>query len=56
MSKLISITNMSLDGYIEDETGAIDWANPDEVHDVITDLVRPVETHRAPRRSSFRAR
>ena len=26
-SKLIYITNTSLDGYIEDETGAFDWIN-----------------------------
>src|SRR5262245_61158995 len=45
MSKLIYITNTSLDGYIEDETGAFDWGNPDQVHAFITDLVRPVGTH-----------
>jgi dihydrofolate reductase len=44
MSKLIYITNASLDGYIEDETGAIDWGNPDQIFDVITDLVRPMGT------------
>jgi dihydrofolate reductase len=44
MSKLIYITNTSLDGYIEDETGAIDWGNPDQIFDVITDLVRPMGT------------
>ena len=32
MAKLIYITNTSLDGYIEDETGAFDWVNPDQVH------------------------
>jgi hypothetical protein len=31
MSKLIYITNASLDGYIEDKTGAFDWGNPDQV-------------------------
>jgi dihydrofolate reductase len=45
MSKLIYITNTSLDGYVEDETGAFDWINPDLVHDFITDLVRPIGTH-----------
>ena len=42
MSKLIYITNTSLDGYIEDETGAFDWINPDQVHAFITELVRPI--------------
>lgn len=45
MSKLIYITNASLDGYVEDETGAFDWLNPDQVHEFITDLVRPMETY-----------
>jgi dihydrofolate reductase len=45
MSKLIYITNTSLDGYVEDETGAFDWLIPDQVHDFITELVRPIGTH-----------
>jgi len=45
MSKLIYITNTSLDGYIEDETGAFDWGNPDQVFEVITELLRPIGTH-----------
>jgi len=45
MSKLIYITNTSLDGYIEDEAGAFDWIIPDQVHAFITDLVRPIGTH-----------
>lgn len=45
MSKLIYIVNTSLDGYIEDETGAFDWGNPDGVHEFITELVRPMETY-----------
>lgn len=45
MSKLIYITNMSLDGYIEDETGNFDWADPGPVHAFITDLVRPMNTY-----------
>jgi len=43
--KLIYITNMSLDGYIEDATGAFDWGDPDEVFTFITELVRPIATH-----------
>jgi dihydrofolate reductase len=45
MSNLIYITNASLDGYVEDETGAFDWVNPDQVHAFITELVRPIETY-----------
>jgi dihydrofolate reductase len=45
MSKLIYITNTSLDGYVEDETGAFDWVNPDQVFAFITELLRPIGTH-----------
>ncbi|MFY9740135.1 MAG: dihydrofolate reductase family protein [Candidatus Cybelea sp.] len=45
MSKLIYITSMSLDGYVEDETGAFDWVNPEEVHAFVTELVRPIGTY-----------
>src|SRR5262245_42785570 len=45
MSNLIYITNTSLDGYIEDETGAFDWVNPDQVFAFITELLRPIGTH-----------
>jgi dihydrofolate reductase len=45
MSTLIYITNMSLDGYVEDETGAFDWVNPDQVHAFITELLVPIRTH-----------
>jgi dihydrofolate reductase len=45
MSKLIYMTNMSLDGYVEDETGAFDWVNPDQVHAFVTDLLRPIGTY-----------
>jgi dihydrofolate reductase len=45
MSKLIYITNTSLDGYVEDETGAFDWINADQVHAFITELVRPMGTY-----------
>ena len=30
MGKLIYTTNVSLDGYIEDENGSFDWSEPDE--------------------------
>jgi len=50
MSKLIYITNTSLDGYIEDETVAFDWVNPDQVFDFITELLRPIRTHLLGRR------
>jgi len=50
MSKLIYITNASLDGYIEDRTGAFDWGNPDQVFDFITELMRPIGTHLLGRR------
>lgn len=45
MSKLIYITNTSLDGYIEDDTGAFDWVNPDELFPFITELLRPIGTY-----------
>ena len=45
MSKLIYITNTSLDGYIEDDTGAFDWLNAEQVHQFITELVRPFGTY-----------
>ena len=46
MSKLIYASNMSLDGWTEDERGAFDWAPPDDdVFVVITDLMRSVGTY-----------
>ncbi len=45
MSKLIYIMNTSLDGYVEDESGAFDWVNPEQVHEFITELVRPMQTY-----------
>jgi dihydrofolate reductase len=45
MSNLIYITNASLDGYIEDETGAFDWVSSDLVHAYITELLRPFGTY-----------
>ncbi|HET9393517.1 MAG TPA: dihydrofolate reductase family protein [Candidatus Rubrimentiphilum sp.] len=48
--KLIYITNLSVDGYIEDETGNFDWVSPDQVFEFITELVRPIGTHLLGRR------
>ena len=46
MAKLIYVSNVSLDGYIEDAHGSFDWTEPsDEVFAFITDLVRPVGTY-----------
>ena len=45
MSKLIYITNTSLDGYVEDERGAFDWIISDQVHAFITELLRPIGTY-----------
>jgi dihydrofolate reductase len=46
MAKLIYVSNVSLDGYIEDEHGSFDWTAPeDDFFAFITDLVRPVGTY-----------
>src|SRR5689334_12174850 len=45
MSKLIYITNTSLDGYIEDASGDFNWLNPHPVHEFITELIRPMRTY-----------
>ena len=46
MAKLIYSTITSLDGYVEDQDGNFDWAEPDEeVHSFINDLERPVGTY-----------
>jgi dihydrofolate reductase len=46
MAKLIYTAITSLDGYIEDDKGRFDWAEPDaEVHSFVNDLERPVGTH-----------
>ena len=45
MSKLIYITNTSLDGYIEDQAGSFDWGSPEQVFDFITELLRPIRMH-----------
>src|SRR3990170_3512074 len=45
MAKLTYITNVSLDGFIEDAHGSFDWTEPnEEVFAFITDLIRPVGT------------
>jgi dihydrofolate reductase len=45
VATLIYVTNVSLDGYIEDAQGEFDWTEPsDELFAFITDLVRPVGT------------
>lgn len=45
MSKLIYMTNTSLDGYIEDDAGGFGWSNPDGVFDFITASLQTVGTH-----------
>jgi dihydrofolate reductase len=46
MASLIYSAITSLDGYIADEDGNFDWAEPDEeVHTFINDLERPVGTY-----------
>lgn len=50
VSKLIYITSASLDGYVEDATGAFDWVNPEHVHERITELLRPLGTYLCGRR------
>jgi dihydrofolate reductase len=46
MAKLIYSAIMSLDGYVADEDGDFDWAEPDEeVHAFVNDLERRVGTY-----------
>ncbi len=46
MANLIYVTNVSLDGFIEDEHGGFEWTEPDDEQFVfVTDLVRPVGTY-----------
>ena len=46
MAKLIYSALTSLDGYVADEDGNFDWAEPsEEVHVFVNDLERPVGTH-----------
>lgn len=42
MAKLLYITNMSLDGYIADESGAFDFGNPQDIHPLVVELLQPV--------------
>ncbi|MFF5288912.1 dihydrofolate reductase family protein [Paractinoplanes globisporus] len=45
MAKLVYVTNVSTDGYIEDEKGAFDWfPRDDEVFAFTTDLIRSAGT------------
>ena len=51
MAKLIYSAITSLDGYVADEAGNFDWAEPDEeVHAFVNDLERPVGTYLLGRR------
>jgi dihydrofolate reductase len=46
VAKLIYSAIMSLDGYVADEDGNFDWAEPDEeVHTFVNDLERNVGTY-----------
>ena len=46
MAKLIYIANTSLDGYIEDRDGGIEWGTPDEEYfSSINGLERPIGTY-----------
>ena len=46
MGKLIHSAIASLDGYVEDEQGGIDWGAPDpEVHAFVNELERPIGTY-----------
>jgi dihydrofolate reductase len=46
MAKLIYLTNVSLDGFIEDAHGDFNWTAPDdELFAFINDLVRPIGTY-----------
>jgi dihydrofolate reductase len=46
MARLIYSAIMSLDGYVADADGHIEWAAPDEeVHAFVNDLERPVGTY-----------
>ncbi len=46
MAKLIYSAITSLDGYVADDEGNFDWAEPDEeLHTFVNDLERPVGTY-----------
>ncbi len=51
MAKLVYTAIASLDGYVADENGNFDWAEPDaEVHAFVNDLERPIGTYLLGRR------
>jgi dihydrofolate reductase len=51
MAKLIYSALTSLDGYVKDEDGRFEWAEPDEeVHTFVNELERSVGTHLLGRR------
>lgn len=51
MGKLFYAINTSLDGFMEDATGAFDWSVPDqEVHEFYNDMIRGVGTQLLGRR------
>ena len=46
MTRLIYSVITSLDGYVADQEGTFDWAEPDEdVHTFVNDLERPIGTY-----------
>jgi dihydrofolate reductase len=46
VAKLTYLMLASLDGYVADEPGRFDWAEPDEdVHTLVNELGRPIGTH-----------
>ena len=46
MAKLIYSAITSLDGFVADQDGNFDWAEPDEeVHTFVNDLERPIGTY-----------
>ena len=46
MARLIYTAISSLDGFVADDDGKFDWAEPDEeVHTFINDLERPAGIH-----------
>jgi len=51
MARLIYATIASLDGYVADENGKFDWAEPDEeVHTCVNEVSRPIGTYLLGRR------
>ena len=43
--KLLYVSIVPLDGYVEDPQGRFDWSRPDEeLHWFVNDLLRPVGT------------